>query len=166
MYDDEDIDEEDAFGKRQIEIVSEKLRQAGWKNSRFTAREGSSVRRQILSNFKAGDIDSLVAIRCLDEGIDIPACDTAFILASSKDPRQFIQRRGRILRQSPGKKLATIYDFLVVLPKFKGVDPISKRLVKGELERVSEFSRLSINSLETYESLRPLLVRFDLEHLV
>ncbi len=166
VYNDEGVEDEDLFGKRQIEIVSEKLREAGWKNSRFTARESSSVRVQILSNFKAGEIDSLVAIKCLDEGIDIPACDTAFILASSKDPRQFIQRRGRILRKAPNKELATIYDFLVVLPKFEGVDPISKRLVKGELERVSEFSRLSVNSAEIYDNLRPLLQRFNLEHLI
>ncbi len=48
----------------------------------------------------------LVSIKCLDEGVDIPAVSHAFILASSQNPRQFIQRRGRVLRKSAEKNLA------------------------------------------------------------
>lgn len=105
-------DGEDQFTGRQIEVVSKQLDRLGWRIPRFTSRE----RDDILANFKSGLIDAMVAIKCLDEGIDVPACGTAYILASSRDPRQFIQRRGRILRHSPGKEHATIHDFVTVRP--------------------------------------------------
>jgi superfamily II DNA or RNA helicase len=108
-----------------------------------------------------------VAIKCLDEGIDVPACSTAYILASARDPRQFIQRRGRILRRSPGKTIATIYDFVVVLPD-GAHDPTgaARKLIKAELSRVAEFSSLANNRFAAYEILRPILNAYGLEHLV
>ena len=75
-----------------------------------------SKREKLLAQFGAGDIQVLVAIKCLDEGVDVPSTKTAFILASSTNPREFVQRRGRILRRAPGKDRAVIYDFLVVPP--------------------------------------------------
>ena len=159
--------EEDEIGLRQIQVVSKLLHDHGWTSSQFTARESRRQRDEILDSFKRGYRDSLVAIKCLDEGIDIPACRTAFILASSRDPRQFIQRRGRILRRSKGKDLAEIYDFLVMLPEAEDDDTgYSRRLLKGELARVAEFAGLSINRHECYNSLRPVLTRYSLEHLI
>jgi superfamily II DNA or RNA helicase len=86
----------------------------------------------------------LVSIKCLDEGIDIPAVSHAFILASSQNPRQFIQRRGRVLRKSPGKHLAVIHDAIVVPvdPETEG-DQIS--LLKAELIRALEFANSALN---------------------
>lgn len=105
--------------------------------------------------------------RCLDEGIDVPACGTAYILASSRDPRQFVQRRGRILRRSPGKDVATIHDYIVTLPlEYEEASDYARRLIKSELIRVAEFSSLSLNRAESYEALAPILRQFDLEHLV
>ncbi len=166
--DDEDTEDyEDTFGVRQIELVGKILHDHGWSSSRFTARENKKQRAEILDSFKNSYIDSLVAIKCLDEGIDIPACSTAFILASSRDPRQFIQRRGRILRRSKGKEFAQIFDFLVLLPEDDGDDSeYSRRLLIGELERVAEFASLSQNRHECYEVLRPVLTKYSLEHLV
>lgn len=168
QYEDEDSESDNTDdplnGKRQIDVVSELLKECGWRNSRFTSREKPSERLEILENFKSGSISSLVAIRCLDEGIDIPACSTAFILASSRDPRQFIQRRGRILRRSEGKSFATVYDFLVTLEPRSDFDIQTKRLIKAELERVAEFARMSLNYDQTYEVLRPILNKYDLEH--
>lgn len=160
-------DAEDTFGVRQIELVGKILHDHGWSSSRFTSRENKTQRKEILDNFKNSYIDSLVAIKCLDEGIDIPACSTAFILASSRDPRQFIQRRGRILRRSEGKEFAQIFDFLVLLPEDDGDGTeYSRRLLVGELERVAEFASLSQNRHECYETLRPILTKYSLEHLV
>ena len=117
--------------------------------------------------FKVGLIDGLVAIKCLDEGIDVPACSTAYILASSRDPRQFIQRRGRILRRSPGKNIATIYDFIVVLPEAADdTSGAARKLITSELRRVAEFSNLAENRFEAYEVLRSVLINYDLEHLI
>ena len=109
----------------------------------------------------------MVAIKCLDEGIDVPACSTAYILASSRDPRQFIQRRGRILRRSPGKDAATIHDFIVVLPEQHGGGAgHGRKLIQAELRRVAEFSKLARNSAHTYDVLRPVLTAYDLEHII
>lgn len=166
--DSEDQNDSDlAFSGRQIEVVSQQLDALGWRLSRFTSREPRRERSDILVNFKYGLIDALVAIKCLDEGIDVPACSTAYIIASSRDPRQFIQRRGRILRRSPGKSIATIYDFIVVLPS--GVQDESghaRKLITSELRRVAEFAELSENRRVAYETLRPVLQEYDLEHLV
>lgn len=152
---------------RQIEVVSEMLDRLGWNISRFTSRESRRDRSAILNAFKDKAIDGLVAIRCLDEGIDIPACGVAYILASSRDPRQFVQRRGRILRRAPGKEKAVIYDFIVVLPEGAGEGSgAAKKLIEGELRRVAEFARLSLNGAEAYMRLRPLLMRYGLEHAV
>lgn len=165
---DDDVDDADeGLPSRQIEVVSRLLDGLGWRVSRFTAREGRRERENILQAFRIGLIDGLVAIKCLDEGIDVPACSTAYILASSRDPRQFIQRRGRILRRSPGKTIATIYDFVVVLPEgANDASGAARKLIASELRRVAEFSTLAENRLDAYDLLRPVLVAYDLEHVI
>lgn len=156
-----------AQSKRQVEAVSAMLHGMSWDVSRFTSRESRKDRDNILENFRLGFIDAMVAIRCLDEGIDVPACSTAYILASSRDPRQFVQRRGRILRRSPGKERALIHDFIVVLPQDYDTDSeYAKRLIRSELGRVTEFSSLSDNRSEAYETLAPVLRQYDLEHMI
>ncbi|MCE8532264.1 DEAD/DEAH box helicase family protein [Ruegeria pomeroyi] len=165
--DDDASGESSEQGTRQVEAVSTMLHSMGWDVSRFTSRESRKDRDNILENFRLGMIDAMVAIRCLDEGIDVPACSTAYILASSRDPRQFVQRRGRILRRSPGKEQALIHDFIVVLPEdFETDSDYAKRLIKSELGRVAEFSSLSENRSEAYETLAPVLRAYDLEHLI
>jgi len=152
---------------RQVEAVSSLLHSLGWDVSRFTSRESRKDRDNILENFRLGIVDAMVAIRCLDEGIDVPACSTAYILASSRDPRQFVQRRGRILRRAPGKELAVIHDFIVILPEPHETDSLyAKRLIKSELGRVAEFSLLSENRSDAYETLAPVLRAYDLEHVI
>jgi superfamily II DNA or RNA helicase len=158
---------EDSQPARQIEAVSRLLDGQGWKVSRFTARESRRERESILQSFKTGAIDGLVAIKCLDEGIDVPACSIAYILASSRDPRQFIQRRGRILRRSPGKTIANIHDYIVVLPEEAHDESgAARKLITAELKRVAEFSGLAENRNEAYAVLRPILTAYDLEHVL
>lgn len=164
---DEDEVMEDGQSTRQIEAVSRLLDGQGWKVSRFTARESRRERESILQSFKTGAIDGLVAIKCLDEGIDVPACSIAYILASSRDPRQFIQRRGRILRRSPGKMIANIHDYIVVLPEDAHDESgAARKLITAELKRVAEFSGLAENRNEAYAVLRPILTAYDLEHVL
>jgi superfamily II DNA or RNA helicase len=86
----------------------------------------------------------LVSIRCLDEGVDIPAVSHALILASSQNPRQFIQRRGRVLRRSPGKDMAVIHDAIVV-PISAEDEPDQLGLLRSELVRAVEFSQHAVN---------------------
>lgn len=86
----------------------------------------------------------VVSIKCLDEGVDIPDCDHAMIVASSRNPREFIQRRGRVLRKSADKQFAVIHDILVV--PSSGVDDSTRQLVWGEIARAGEFARSALNT--------------------
>ena len=157
--------EDDADGIKQIQVISTLLNSMGWRSSQFTANEDKTQRTAILKSFKDGDIDSLVAMKCLDEGIDVPACNTAFILASSRQPRQFIQRRGRILRKNEGKTKAVIYDFFVTLP-IESLDDgnIERKLLIAELKRINEFASLSLNKGDAYKKLEFFLKKHDLVH--
>lgn len=158
-------DSADDQGIKQIQIISQLLHSLKWRSSQFTANEGKEQRQAILESFKNGDIDALVAMKCLDEGIDIPACSTAFILASSRNPRQFIQRRGRILRNSTGKTKAIIYDFFVRLPIDHTENAsFERKLLIAELKRINEFASLALNKGEAYHSLEPFLKKHDLVH--
>lgn len=162
------MDDDDELGEdaRQIEAVSQVLSESGWRLSRFTSRESARERADILESFSEGFIDAMVAIKCLDEGIDIPACQTAYFLASSSDPRQFIQRRGRILRRAEGKEKATIIDFVVVPSEVGSNSDADRRLMKKELARVAEFAALSLNRAHAYRILEPLLKFYRLEHTI
>ena len=133
--------------ERIIFNVSDVLGSCGWMTSRFTSEESSVDRNNIMDSFINEDIDGLVSMKVLDEGVDVPVCDKAFILASTKNPRQYVQRRGRVLRKSSNKSKATIYDF-VVLPLKGSVSSASKRLKISELERVDDFCLLATNRLE------------------
>ena len=86
----------------------------------------------------------VVSIRCLDEGVDIPSVSHALILASSKNPREFIQRRGRVLRRSPGKRISQIFDVLVA-PASGGSEPPETKVLEGEIARALEFGRNAVN---------------------
>ena len=102
----------------------------------------SGDREATLSNFAThGGI--IVSIRCLDEGVDIPGATHALILASSRNPREFIQRRGRVLRRAEGKAYAEIYDTIVV-PNTTTLDPSGKSMILGELARADEFSKSAL----------------------
>ena len=165
----EDYSDEDAekLEIKQRTAVAKILRSKGVSASAFTATESRSQRTEILDNFKQGEVNSLIAIKCLDEGIDVPACTTAYLLASSRNPRQFIQRRGRILRRAEGKEKAVIYDFVVVLPPGEiGDDSKEAGFFKNELARVADFAKHSMNSLSSVEPLEFWLDKYDLYHLV
>ena len=152
---------------KQKDAVSRLLSSKRIPISPFTSDENRSQRKQILQSFKNSEILALVAIRCLDEGIDVPACSTAYLLASSRNPRQFIQRRGRILRRSEGKEKAKIYDFVVVLPPDgTHADGRTEDFLRNELVRVSEFARHSLNHLSSLAPLRPWLEKYNLTHIM
>jgi superfamily II DNA or RNA helicase len=151
--------------ERQVDQVSRLLAGLGWNVSTFTARESRQERRQILDGFRIADLHALVAIRCLDEGIDVPDCRSAYILASSRNPKQFIQRRGRILRRAPGKDSATVHDFLTLLPTASvRASDLEKRLLVAELSRVAEFATLATNFIDVAKELEPITSRYDLVH--
>lgn len=127
----------------------------GLKVSRITYRENASDRRRIIHEFDKGQTQGIVAISCLDEGVDIPSIKTAVIMSSSDNPREYIQRRGRVLRMNPGKDYADIFD-MVVLPKtLANVEPdsvhagLELKLIAKEIRRMQEFAKPALNSNET-----------------
>jgi superfamily II DNA or RNA helicase len=102
-------------------------------------------------------------MRCLDEGVDIPAIKTAIILASSRNPRQFIQRRGRILRPHPQKKRATLFDMIVVPPPLdRQTWDVERNLLRKELQRFVEFADLADNAGEARRQLLGLQKEYGL----
>ena len=76
-------------------------------------RDGNTERQEIISQFVGRKLQVLVGIKCLDEGIDIPNARIAILMASSTNPREFVQRVGRVIRQAPEKPISEIYDFVV-----------------------------------------------------
>ena len=128
---------------RDTQHVQKILERFHYRSAKFTAQESSTERRNILSNFDANLVSALVAIRVLDEGVDLPDCREAYLLASSRNERQFVQRRGRILRKAAGKTSATLTDF-IVLPRNKNMNG-AKALAESELWRANEFIRSAAN---------------------
>lgn len=116
---------------------------------------GMSEREFIIHNFANGHIGVILAIRCMDEGVDIPSAKLGIILASSGNIKEFIQRRGRLMRPFLGKQKAVIYD-MCVLPK-NNSDPITNiGLVQVELRRIIEFAEDALNKDEVYNLIKPL----------
>jgi len=129
--------------RRYIDRLTRQLADLDYNVHKFTASESLDERMNLIRDFSKNRIDVLVAIRCLDEGIDIPTIEKALILASNNDPKEFIQRRGRILRLSEGKELAHIYD-VIALP----FDPDNSSVAKIELKRFNEYMKLAMNKDE------------------
>jgi len=121
-------------------------------------------RIEVLEEFAKGNIEVLTSMKCLDEGVDVPRSEMAIFCASTGNPRQFIQRRGRILRNHPDKYMATIHD-LVVAPLIGASEDsfkMEKSLLRAELKRVSDFARLSENSDVSLTELEEILNYYNL----
>ena len=104
---------------------------------------------EILRSFASGDIQVLLSMKCLDEGVDIPRAEHAIFISSTGNPRQFIQRRGRVLRKCRGKETATIWDLIVTPPNVEGENSLlESNLFKGEVRRILNFAALAKNKTE------------------
>lgn len=142
---------------RQIDYISRMLNfDFGMHTAQFTSREDSKERKRRLEEFQDGEIQALIAIKCLDEGVNVPAIKTAYILASTTNPKEYIQRRGRVLRLYPGKEAAYIYDFITLPRELTTVENTSAELAKSEralvvkeIRRMREFCHIALNPYET-----------------
>lgn len=129
---------------------------------KFTSN--SSDRDKILSDFANGDLEVLTSMKCLDEGVDVPRSELAIFCASTGNPRQFIQRRGRILRTHKDKKYAYIHD-LVVVPEISSASEafeMERSLLEGELRRVRDFALMSENAHISIQQLKDILEYYNL----
>ena len=118
----------------------------------------------MLKQFASGELEVLTSMKCLDEGVDVPRSEFAIFCSSTGNPRQFIQRRGRILRTHPEKHMAIIHD-LVVAPITNGSDSaklVERNLLKNELKRVQNFALLSDNSSDSIIELEDVIQYYGL----
>ncbi len=147
---------------QQIDKVMQMLNESSIVAHRFTMDEGTtpetryrglSERDFLLKAFADGTYQVLVAMKCLDEGVDVPPARTAILMASSGNPREYVQRIGRVIRQYPGKSEATIYD-IVVVPSFGRLPPelraIERRIFSNELRRYKEIATIASNGAEAF----------------
>ena len=141
---------------RHIQAIKRVLSEFDYKASQFTATENMAERMELVDSFNKGEISALVAIRCLDEGINIPSIKSALILSSNDDYREFVQRRGRILRTYKDKKNAKIYD-VIVLPSGN-----SKQWAIIELRRFYEYAKLALNWDDLKDQLDDMLNGYGL----
>ena len=159
---------------RQIDRITRRLGiDLDMNVAQFTSRENKKERANRIQEFTDGDIQALIAMKCLDEGVNIPKIKTAFILASTTNPKEYIQRRGRVLRRAKGKDEAVIYDFITLPRPVEDVYEMSEEdvsydrsLVKNELARMEEFKRLAKNPYDTdflIENLREAYNLYDVE---
>lgn len=141
--------------KKQVDIVTKLLgNELQMKVAKFTSEENADLREKLKKEFDEGEsLQALIAIRCLDEGVNIPSIDKAFILASSTNPKEYIQRRGRVLRKYKGKTHSDIYDFVVSPLPLNNVNAydeetirLSQSLVKREILRMRDFANLAENT--------------------
>ncbi len=135
----------------QLREVNDMLRSKSVSFHQLTEAETSDRRQTaaIIQAFQQGDIQVLTAKRVLDEGVNIPQISKAFILASTTVERQWIQRRGRLLRtcREIGKEFSTIHDFLALPPVLDDtLDEDARGLIRGELTRAFEFASLARNA--------------------
>ena len=120
---------------------------------------GLSEREHIIKSFKTNHYQALLAIKCLDEGIDIPSASTGILMASSTNPREYIQRIGRIIRQDDGKKFASLYDICV--DKIYGLEgtelELEKRIKRKESIRLTDIAENAINSADALKVIMNLI---------
>ena len=145
----------DDYETRQIDAVTHILGdELNMRVRQFTSRENSAEREEIKTMFANADLQALIAIKCLDEGVNIPMIKTAFILASTTNPREYVQRRGRLLRKDKLglKRRAEIYDFITLSRPADEAGFLTEeethgesRLAYNEIVRAREFAELAEN---------------------
>ncbi len=154
-----DIIKDDRDEKRLIEDVVSVLRANDLRCASIIGETPADQRKEILNRFSIGEINALCAIGCLDEGVDVPTINIAIILYSVDRLKQFIQRRGRILRKNKeySEKIADIYD-IVILPHGSNL-PVetTEKLLKKELRRYQEFADMAMNRDEAQNILSEAL---------
>ena len=155
--------------KRHLDRTAVLMGNKHWNLEPYDSHVLKATRKRIIERFARphkGHPFFIGAIKCLDEGIDLPALDSAILAASNKTEREWVQRRGRILRRSPGKEFATIHDF-VLLPFVKREDAYrltkaEKGYIEAELERFAAFANDALNKAEALTLIDDLRRTFKL----
>ena len=157
---------------RQIDLVADLLgNELGMRVSKFTSEEDASERERIKADFDEGEhLQAVVAIRCLDEGVNIPSIKTAFIMASSTNPKEYVQRRGRVLRLFKGKTHAVIFDFITLPFALEATDLVEpdalesgKSLAMREIMRMKDFAAIAENPFDSDDLISQIQSAYGIE---
>lgn len=163
-YDISDVIMDDSDAEHLINIYSHAITEIDERVTVMKFTSGQTDREQILEDFANGKLQVLVSMKCLDEGVDVPRSEFAVFCSSTGNPRQFIQRRGRILRTHPNKSMAEVHD-LVVVPEVSfdsNSYKLERALLKTELKRVNNFALLSENPSYSEMELREVMEHYGL----
>jgi len=159
----DEFDDDDPIISKYTELLYDRYK---FKLQTFTGE--TTNREEILKQFRRGDLDALLAMKCLDEGVDIPQTEFAIFCSSTGNPRQYIQRRGRVLRTYNGKNFARIYD-MIVKPAIDVTDSnikiktSEKNILLSEVKRLVNFAVLAENKIECLKKLEELCYDFDID---
>ena len=149
--------------RRQGPLIHQAAEELGLRYRDFVGDTPLRDRNELLAALKAGEIDGLVAMKCLDQGIDVPPARVAHFLASTKNPRQYVQRRGRILRlpADGSPKTAMVFDY-IACPAHTAGSATERRLVAQEILRARELAEAADNKHRAIATLKPLLDAYNL----
>lgn len=168
VYVPEGVDNNSIDDEKMIQLYNQAIMQTNNQIRVSTFTGESDDRSFVLNAFEEGQIDVLTAMKCLDEGVDVPRTELAIFCSSTGNPRQFIQRRGRILRQHIDKQSATIHD-LVVVPRLnrnqnKGETfNLERSQVENELKRVADFAFMARNQYDALDMVRDICKYYDID---
>lgn len=156
------VENEDKITELQKVLTDNLIR-----TTKFTGDNTLEERLSAIDNLRKKSINAIVAIKCLDEGVDIPSAQQAFFLSNNTDPREYVQRLGRVLRldKESGKEIAEIYDYIVMPPSDVVYEDdaerkIARNMIKNELIRSKFFNELSSNSEQAQEIIDDAVDRF------
>lgn len=164
VYDTTDVITDDTESNHLIDEYTRIVRDLSPTTTVRQFTSGTTERDTLLKEFAEGKLNVLTSMKCLDEGVDVPRSELAIFCASTGNPRQFIQRRGRILRLHPDKHMAEIHD-LVVAPEVCDTEEtykMERNLLKNELKRVYNFASLSENLDDTIREMEEILNYYNL----
>ena len=147
----------------QLKIVEKMLSGRNINFDEITSSYGMIERRDKIRHLEMKNHQCIVSMKCLDEGVDIPSARLGIILASTGNTRQYIQRRGRLLRRSSGKGHAEIYDLIAAAMPEADCMRFAKKLVAKELLRHKEFADGARNRSEALKKIRPVADRLGID---
>tara|TARA_Y100001958_G_C21244179_1_gene573280 strand:- start:1297 stop:3624 length:2328 start_codon:yes stop_codon:yes gene_type:complete len=153
-------------GVRATEKIEAMMRENGFKVAQYNGETEREERKVLQKELANGDIDALISMKCLNQGIDVPEARIGVFLSSTKNSQEFVQRRGRILRQSrkTGKVNAVLYDMIVRPPLSEDMTVSEKRLLRSELTRAAELAYSADNKMIQLVELQHYASEYKLEY--
>ena len=161
-YDPDDIDT-DLEGVRATEKIEKLMKEKDFKVAQYNGETSGQMRKVLQTKLAEKELDALISMKCLNQGVDVPQARFGVFLASTKNSQQFVQRRGRILRKYPGKEQAILFDMIVRPPISDDMSRSEKRLLRSELARAAELAFSADNKEIELLELQRYAIEYNLD---